>query len=85
MLARIFSDATVEEKEREELRAYLASGELTHPEIKEVLTDFVNKTWRITMADGVISETETKRLREIVSVLGMRDVIPPEWVAVLDE
>ena len=85
MLARIFSDANVEEKEREELRSYLASGELTHPEIREVLTDFVNTTWKITMADGVISETETQRLRQIVSVLGMRDVIPPEWAAVLDE
>jgi hypothetical protein len=85
MLARIFSDANVEENEREELRAYLGSGQLTHPEIREVLTDFVATTWKITMADGVISDTEKKRLRNIVSVLGMRDVIPTEWAAVLDE
>jgi tellurite resistance protein len=80
MLARIFSDAVADEGERGELKAYLASGVLTTLEIQEVIADFVQTTWRITMADGVISEPEKARLREIVNVLGLDpDVLPPEW------
>lgn len=85
MLARIFSDAVAEESEREELRAYLASGALTEAEIKAVFEDFVQTTWKITIADGVISDREKQRLREIVDVLALdARVLPPEWAAVLD-
>ncbi len=86
MLARIFSDAAAEEAERAELKAYLSSGELSMPEIKEVFEDFVQTTWKITMADGVISDVEKKRLVAIVRVLGL-DVaqLPAEWARVLAE
>jgi tellurite resistance protein len=84
MLARIFSDATAEEAERTELKAYLASGALTAAEIKEVFADFAATTWKITMADGVISDIERRRLNEIVSVLGLApETLPEEWVRVL--
>jgi tellurite resistance protein len=84
MLARIFSDATAEEAERTELAAYLASGALTKDETKEVVADFVSTTWKITMADGVISDKERERLNEIVRVLGLeRSELPDEWVLVL--
>ena len=85
MLARIFSDATAEEAEREELRSYLASSSLTQAEIHSVFEDFVQTTWKITVADGVISDVEKKRLREIVDVLRLdRSDLPPEWAKVLD-
>ncbi len=85
MLARIFSDAVAEPSEREELKTYLASGVLTETEIKEVFEDFVQTTWKITIADGVISDREKQRLREIVDVLAL-DVrkLPAEWAAVLE-
>jgi tellurite resistance protein len=84
MLARIFSDATAEESERAELKAYLSSGALTMAEIKEVFADFVHTTWKITMADGVISDVERQRLNEIVRVLGLEvDTLPVEWVNTL--
>jgi hypothetical protein len=84
MLARIFSDATAEESERAELKGYLSSGALSMAEIKEVFADFVQTTWKITMADGVISETERTRLNEIVRVLGLDlDMLPEEWVRTL--
>ena len=84
MLARIFSDATAEESERAELKGYLSSGTLTMAEIKEVFADFVQTTWKITMADGVVSEIERKRLKEIVEVLGLEpETLPEEWIAVL--
>jgi hypothetical protein len=84
MLARIFSDATAEESERAELKGYLSSGALSMAEIKEVFADFVQTTWKITMADGVISETERTRLDEIVRVLGLDlDMLPEEWVRTL--
>jgi 5-methylthioribose kinase len=85
MLARIFSDATAEPEERDELRAYLSSGALSVPDIKEVFEDFVATTWKITMADGVVSDVEKKRLREIVDVLGLeRDVLPVEWARIVE-
>lgn len=84
MLARIFSDATAEEAERAELSAYLSSGALSTAEIQEVFADFVQTTWKITMADGVISDVERRRLNEIVRVLGVEvDDLPKEWVAAL--
>lgn len=84
MLARIFSDATAEEAERTELAAYLGSGALTKEEIKEVVADFVQTTWKITMADGVISDVERTRLNEIVRVLGLeRKELPQEWALAL--
>jgi tellurite resistance protein len=84
MLARIFSDGTAEESERAELQAYLSSGPLSMAEIKEVFEDFVQTTWKITMADGVISEVEGRRLNEIVRVLGLEiDALPLEWARAL--
>ena len=84
MLARIFSDATAEDSERAELKATLSSGELSMVEIKEVFDDFVQTTWKITMADGVVSEIERQRLNEIVKVLGLEiEVLPVEWVQIL--
>ena len=84
MLARIFSDAVAEDSERRELADYLGSGVLTDADVKEVIADFVATTWKITIADGVVSDTEKKRLREIVSVLALSDeVLPPEWKSAL--
>ena len=45
---------------------------------------FVKTTWKITMADGVVSEIERQRLNEIVRVLGLDvDTLPAEWIATL--
>lgn len=84
MLARIFSDAVAEESERDELKAYLSSDALTLAEIKEVFEDFVQTTWKITIADGVVSDREKQRLREIVRVLALEDgVLPAEWATIV--
>ncbi len=84
MLARIFSDATAEAAERAELESFLSSGVLTKEEVKEVVADFVQTTWKITMADGVISDVERTRLNEIVLVLGLeRSELPEAWVLAL--
>jgi hypothetical protein len=86
MLARIFSDATAEDAERAELAAYLDSGVLTAAEVREVVEDFVQTTWKITMADGVVTDIEKQRLREIVSVLKLeRDGLPAEWAAIVSD
>lgn len=80
-LARIFSDAIVDEDERSELRAFLASGELSPSETKGVFESFVETTWKATMEDGHISETELRRLREIIRVLQLdASVLPKEWL-----
>jgi tellurite resistance protein len=80
MLARIFSDAVAEESERAELREYLARAELSKADIAAVVDDFVQTTWKITTADGVVSDVEKRRLREIVDVLGLdKATLPPDW------
>jgi tellurite resistance protein len=85
MLARIFSDAVAEESEREEMKVYLGSGTLSPAEIKEVFEDFVQTTWKITIADGVVSDREKQRLREIFEVLVLdKSVLPAEWAALVD-
>jgi hypothetical protein len=84
MLARIFSDAVAEDSERAELRDYLASDVLTPGEVQAVFDDFVRTTWKITMADGVVSDREKQRLREIVEVLGVSaSSLPAEWAAIV--
>lgn len=84
MLARIFSDAVADATERDELKAFLSSDVLTLAEIKEVFEDFVATTWKITKADGVVSEVEKQRLREIFDVLPVdRSVLPREWADIV--
>jgi hypothetical protein len=79
-LAHIFSDAVVDEAEKSSLRAFLASGELSPKELREVFDDFVATTWKGTMEDGHVSDLEKQRLREIVRVLGLdASILPKEW------
>lgn len=83
-LAHIFSDAVVDEAEKSLLRAFLASGELSTKELREVFEEFVATTWKDTMADGRVSDIERQRLREIVLVLGLdASILPKEWRSVL--
>jgi hypothetical protein len=85
LLARIFSDAVAEPAEREELQAFLATGILSQDAIFEVFRDFVATTWKITVADGTVSDIEKTRLREIAAVLPLeKNAYPPEWAALLD-
>jgi hypothetical protein len=85
MLARIFSDTTVEDAERNELKAYLTSGALGVEDVKAVFEDFVTTTWKITMADGVVTDVEKARLRNIVTELGIaKEMLPAEWAAIVD-
>jgi hypothetical protein len=86
MLARIFSDAHADEAERAELKAYLASNVLSESEIQAVFDDFVQTTWKITMADGVVSDREKERLREVVAVLNLEVAkLPEEWAAIVNK
>lgn len=85
MLARIFSDTKVEDAERNELKAYLTSGALDVADVKAVFEDFVATTWRITMADGVVTDVEKQRLVNIVNELGIaKEMLPAEWAAVVE-
>jgi tellurite resistance protein len=83
-LAHIFFDAVVDDAEKSSLRASLASGELSTKELREVFEEFVATTWKETMADGIVSDIEKQRLREIVRVLGLdAAILPKEWRALL--
>ena len=83
-LAHIFSDAVVDEAEKSSLRAFLASGELSVKDLREVFEQFVSTTWKETMADNQVSELEKQRLREIVRVLGLdASILPTEWRSLL--
>lgn len=80
MLARVFSDAVVEDSEAAEIKAFLDSGELSPDEATGVVMDFVQTTWRVTVADSEISDKERARLKEIVRVLEIpQSLLPPAW------
>jgi tellurite resistance protein len=86
MLARIFSDAVAEESERAELETFLGTGHLSADEVRTVIDDFVQTTWKITMADGVVTDREKQRLREVLRVLALDPkTLPAEWAAILSE
>lgn len=83
-LTNIFSDAMVDEAEKSSLRAFLASGELSAKDLREVFEEFVATTWKETMADRHVSDLERQRLREIVRVLGLdASILPREWRSIL--
>jgi tellurite resistance protein len=85
MVARIFSDTKVEDAERNELKDYLGSGALETADVKAVFEDFVATTWKITMADGVVSDVEKERLVNIVKELGIaKEMLPAEWAAIVE-
>lgn len=80
LLARIFSDGRIEPSERHELFDSLAKGELEPEETREVLDDFVKTTWKITIADGHVSDAERAKLRLIVRELGLPvEAVPSAW------
>jgi tellurite resistance protein len=81
MLTRIFADSVAEETELNVLIAFLSSGTMKPTEVQEVMTNFVQNTWKITIADGVVTDEEKKRLRSIVDSLGLQhsDFIPNGW------
>ena len=86
MLARVFSDAVVDDSEAEAVRAFLASGELSPEDVKIVVMDFVQTTWRVTVADSEISDKERARLKEIVRVLELpHSSLPLEWAKAIVE
>ena len=86
LLIRIFSDAVVEESERGEFLDFLAEGLLTKEERAEVVAQFVATTWKTTIADGVVSDTEKQRLREIVAMLALDPaMLPSEWARLVSE
>lgn len=83
-LTHIFSDAMVDEAEKSSLRAFLASGELSAKDLREVFEEFVATTWKEAMADRHVSDLERQRLREIVRVLGLdASILPREWRSIL--
>ncbi|MFO0642913.1 MAG: hypothetical protein U0183_27045 [Polyangiaceae bacterium] len=86
MLARVFSDAEVDASEADEIRGFLGSGELSPEEVSQVVMDFVQTTWRVTVADSEISDKERKRLKEIVRVLEIpQSSLPPAWAQAILE
>lgn len=80
LLARIFSDGVVEPKERAELDALRAKGDLTLEQIEKVMVDFFQKTLTYSKADGVITDKERMRLRAIVDELALPESAVPAEV-----
>lgn len=79
MLARIFSDGRVDDAERAELRARLASGALAPAVAQETMRDFLATTYKHATADGKLSDAERGRLRTIVTELDLpNDCVPDE-------
>jgi uncharacterized tellurite resistance protein B-like protein len=84
LMARIFSNAEVDEAERRELQDFISLGLLTAAERDVVVQSFTATTWKSANADGVLSEVEKKRLRSIADELKLApEDLPPAWAALL--
>jgi hypothetical protein len=80
MLARIFSDAVVDDAERAELRTRLSSGKLPPADAQATMLEFLTTTYKHAMADGVLSDHEKQRLRSIILELELPNACVPEEV-----
>ena len=84
LLARIFSNAEVDETERSELGEFIAGGLLTNAEREAVVRSFIATSWKSANADGVLSEVEKKRLRSIAEELKLTpQELPTGWAALV--
>lgn len=77
---RIFEDGVMDDAEKAELRALFTGGGLTVPEVKEVMAEFVRKTWGEVIEDGIITEEEKQKLEAIVTGLKLPANVLPEAV-----
>ncbi|MDB4992948.1 MAG: hypothetical protein JWM74_380 [Myxococcaceae bacterium] len=76
MLARVFSDAVLEDAEKAELTEAVKSSGLTSDQVKHAIHSFTATTFKHASADGVITDRERERLRAIVGAvkeLGLPD------------
>jgi hypothetical protein len=69
MLARVFSDAVLEDAEKAELTEAVKNGSLTGDQVRQVIFTFTTTTFKHASADGVLTDRELGRLRAIVSMV----------------
>ncbi len=76
MLARVFSDAVLEDAEKAELEEAVENSGLTRDQVTQAIHAFTATTFKHAAADGVVTARELERLRAIVSTvkeLGLPD------------
>jgi tellurite resistance protein len=76
MLARVFSDAVLEDAERAELAEAVKNGGLSGEQLQQTIASFTATTFQHAMADGTLSDRERDRLRAIVGAV--RDLGLPD-------
>ncbi|HSO36497.1 MAG TPA: hypothetical protein VLT33_28420 [Labilithrix sp.] len=77
LVDRIFADGVVAASERSELVSLYRDAGLSVPEVKEVFTAFLQKIWGESIADGVLTHEERRKLATIVRELRMpADAVP---------
>ena len=78
LVDRIFADGVVTAAERSELVSLYRDAGLSVPEVKEVFSAFLKKTWGEAIADGVLTDEERGKLATVVRELRMpADAVPP--------
>ena len=77
LIDRVFADGVVQPAEREELRRFWAQRGMTVGQVREVVEQFLTKTWGEVIADGVVTENEAERLRAVVDGLHLPDSVMP--------
>jgi hypothetical protein len=77
LVDRIFADGVVNASERSELVSLYRGAGLTVPEVREVFKAFLQKTWGESIADGVLTENEVRKLATVVRELRVApDCVP---------
>lgn len=78
LIDRIFEDDVVDDEERDTLRQFWAQQGMTVPEVRAVVSAFVDKVWGEVIADGVVTDDERVRLLRVIEGLRLPITILPE-------
>ncbi len=83
LLETVFADGIITPDERADLLDFYRQKTLSVAEVREVMTTFVETTWRDALADRVLTDDERAKLVTIVRELKVPRSCMPEAVAFL--
>ncbi|HLK90624.1 MAG TPA: hypothetical protein VKZ18_12055 [Polyangia bacterium] len=85
VVRRVMADGKIDASEREEMQGLYRQALLTVIDVKEVLSGYLAEVRAEVLADGVVTDEERARCRDVLAALKLpRELVPPDFRALLD-
>ncbi len=85
VVRRVMADGKIDAAEREEMQGLYKQALLTVLDVKEVLIGYLAEVRDEVLADGVVTDEERARCRDVLAALKLpRELVPPDFRALLD-